>query len=79
MLWVGTLLNGQHDANWKAIIYGVGTAIVAAGLVTLLLLNQRSPSSCSRSPCSRWGKHAGELGIQEFFASRSAKDDEILG
>ena len=35
---MGTLLNGQHDANWKAIIYGVGTAIVAAGLVTLIAL-----------------------------------------
>lgn len=77
MLWVGTLLNGQHDANWKAIIYGVGTAIVAAGLVTLIALEPEITQQLQSLTMLKMGEACQELGIQEFFASRSAKDDEF--
>jgi hypothetical protein len=76
-LLLATQLNPQKDGGWKESLYGVGSALVAAGLVAILTMESDIAQLIAPVAAMKMGDTCRELGIREFFQDRSQMGDEF--
>ena len=77
LLLLATQLNPQKAGGWKESCFGVGSALVAAGLVAILTMESDIAQLIEPIAAMKMGDRCRELGIREFFQDRSQKGDEF--